>query len=328
MTDDSERTSKNPLINFNINLGDAPEYAHKICATLAKHGVWLVEPLRERWAARAEVVKANSDAEVARIKREMSIEKRLAKIKGDREVASFEDRVRLRNETVEAQRLLNIENITCGAAEILQERVSDEPVDRDWVEQFLNGCQDVSNELMQSLWSRILSGEVASPGSFSPRTLQVVKTLQTEDANAFTAYCEFVWGSNDDDANASFFIELGEHIQPWMSLAPAATEMRRLYCARGVTDMLRLHLQSLNLIYFAQGTRQLCISPVDGCVQLIYHGKHHRLRHDDPTRTLDFEADILTDIGRELAPISGAKRNPEFEELVLKFIPGGFSVES
>jgi len=91
--------------------------------------------------------------------------------------------------------------------------------------------------------------------------------------------------------------------------------------------MDRMHLESLNLIRLFHGG-QIRICPFNGYVPLSYHGKSHRLRHQDPCRPLELAADLLTDIGRELAPISGARPNPEFEALMLRALPGGFIIES
>ena len=62
------------------------------------------------------------------------------------------------------RRQWNIEEIVGGAVEALPSAVSTTPIEPDWVAEFFNQSQDVSNETMQSLWSRILAGEVASSG--------------------------------------------------------------------------------------------------------------------------------------------------------------------
>jgi hypothetical protein len=38
--------------------------------------------------------------------------------------------------------------------------VSDTPVDEDWIVRFFNVVEDISDEMMQQLWGRILAGEV------------------------------------------------------------------------------------------------------------------------------------------------------------------------
>ncbi len=221
----------------------------------------------------------------------------------------------------ELRRQKNLENVARLAVDSLPQAVSEEPVGDDWIAQFLGHCQDVSDPQMQSLWSRILAGEVATPGSFSPRTLQVVKTLRPQDAHQFTSYCQFLWYVHD--RSIGFFIVPKTDGRMW---APEITDnIWRAYEANGVDGIARIHLQSLNLIHVGVGG-ELSLSPHKGFVWLRYHEKTHFLRHNDPERQLATEADLLTDIGRELAPISGAKPNVEFEQLVLRAMPGGFVV--
>ena len=76
-------------------------------------------------------------------------------------------------------------------AELLQE-VSQEPLDWDWAVKFFEMCKDVGNEDMQSVWAKILAGETAQPGSFSLRTLALVKTIRKVEAELFTKLCSFV----------------------------------------------------------------------------------------------------------------------------------------
>ena len=63
--------------------------------------------------------------------------------------------------------------------------VSNEPVDPDWTIRFFNSVEDVSNEEMQKLWSRVLAGEVKQPNSFSIRTLEKLKNISQAEALIF-----------------------------------------------------------------------------------------------------------------------------------------------
>jgi hypothetical protein len=86
---------------------------------------------------------------------------------------------------VEERRQQNIESITSQAVALLPESVAAEPVLPDWAARFFAECQDISDEQMRSVWARILVGEVARPGSFSTRTLSVLKNLAPAEAQLF-----------------------------------------------------------------------------------------------------------------------------------------------
>jgi uncharacterized repeat protein (TIGR03899 family) len=70
---------------------------------------------------------------------------------------------------------------------------SDAKVDPDWTTQFIDITEDVSDTNMQQLWAKLLAGEVKSPGSFSKRTLEIVKTFTKHEAEVFTRICSVVW---------------------------------------------------------------------------------------------------------------------------------------
>ena len=88
----------------------------------------------------------------------------------------------------EIKKQANIDQTVNYAAQTLSSfnNVSDDPVDIDWVTRFFDSVADVSSEEMQIIWGKILAGEVNQPGSFSLRTLDIVKNLSKKDAKLFT----------------------------------------------------------------------------------------------------------------------------------------------
>lgn len=105
-------------------------------------------------------------------------------------VSELRDRAAQRLLDTEERRQQNIEAITEDAIKRLPGTVSDDPVDQDWAARFFSECQDISNEEMRSVWARLLAGEVARPGSFSPRTLWVLKNLTRREAQLFNELCK------------------------------------------------------------------------------------------------------------------------------------------
>lgn len=81
----------------------------------------------------------------------------------------------------------NIESvITKTYTELKGEKeTSEEPVDQDWIIRYFNSIEDVSEESMQQIWSKVLSGEIKQPGSFSKRTLDILRNLSKEEAELF-----------------------------------------------------------------------------------------------------------------------------------------------
>ena len=207
----------------------------------------------------------------------------LAKNRAD--VQDIEARAAERLHNRELRRQRNIESITHRALATLPQTVSDDPVDEDWIAHFFAQCQDVGNEQMQSVWATILAGEVASPGSFSLRTLNVVKVLRQHDAQLFNQFCTFVW--HDD----------GDHIPilTFKILEPA-------YSATVIYGIL-LHLQWLGLIKL-HDLSGLFRSIEHGLLHLRYFGHSYVLKFPGDLKKLRVGLAILTDVGQELAPVA------------------------
>lgn len=85
-----------------------------------------------------------------------------------------------------ARRSQNILAATALALEIAEDvpdrEVADESVDPDWFAKWLGGVEDVSDEKIQTVWARLLAGEVQKPGSFSYQTIEMLKRLSKKEA--------------------------------------------------------------------------------------------------------------------------------------------------
>ena len=111
-------------------------------------------------------------------------------------VNSIRERVDARLTFQEEKRQHNIESVAWQAAHKLPENVSEEEVNSDWIARFFESVKDVSDETMQSLWSSVLAGEVATPGQTSLRTLDVLKNLSQQDAQEFERLLQFASDNN------------------------------------------------------------------------------------------------------------------------------------
>ena len=95
------------------------------------------------------------------------------------------------------KRLANASSVVDGAADELGDKeVPDHEPDPDWAARFFDCVQDVSSEDMQKLWSRVLAGEVESPGRTSLRTLETLRNMTKMDADLFNDMCNFVVGDD------------------------------------------------------------------------------------------------------------------------------------
>jgi uncharacterized repeat protein (TIGR03899 family) len=88
----------------------------------------------------------------------------------------------------------NLESVLLNTAEELaqEDHVATEPVDQGWTTRFVNITQDISTEELQLLWGKILAGEIKAPGSFSLRTLDVLRNLSQHEASIFNKLANLV----------------------------------------------------------------------------------------------------------------------------------------
>ncbi len=117
--------------------------------------------------------------------------------KGDIEIDSLRRRAAQRFVEEETRKQLNMENVVANAIPEIDPNARTENVENDWITNFFEKCRSVSDDQMQVLWSRILSGEANSPGSFSRKTVNLVADLDKASAELFRTLCSFGWEYND-----------------------------------------------------------------------------------------------------------------------------------
>src|SRR4051812_46854584 len=114
-----------------IDLKALSEPAVKLIETVSNAIGLLYEPTKMKRMAKADIV-------VAKIK-----------LEGQMELTDLQKRILERISAKEERRQQNIESITNQAIQYLPETVSEEKPNEDWVVEFYEKSQDVSNEQMQ-----------------------------------------------------------------------------------------------------------------------------------------------------------------------------------
>jgi hypothetical protein len=208
-------------------------------------------------------------------------------------------RAKERAEHREVRRQRNIERIIELAKAELPETVNDRPVDEDWVAYFFTLSQDVGDEVMQTLWARILAGEVGQPGSYSLRTLGTVRTLRKEDAHLFSRYCCYVW----EMGNGAKGVLTSTHVNRWLA-------------EHGFSSLELERLRNLQLVGSAL---RYSLVEVEFAPSAYYFGEQYRFSGSLISILSRYVSAVhLTDVGAELFPLSGARRDPEYLDLLIR----------
>lgn len=230
------------------------------------------------------------------------------------EIQDIEFRAAKRLRDKEVRRQKNIESITEKAIKALPPSVSSEPVDEDWVYDFFERAQDVSNEQMQEVWARILVGEVAQPSSFSKRTLEVVKTLSANEAKLFADCCRFIWNGEDEEDKLTPVILVSEQRQLYFQTGLTFTTLHMLYAA-GLVVMgdyaIHCYGTSYRIEYFGN-CYKITIPIADS------NGHPYSL----PTGNV-----IFTEAGKELLRIVKAEPDREYERSIFEYWRRGIEIE-
>jgi hypothetical protein len=281
--------------NLKVDSKDAAGCINKLIETISAACSWLA-------AGREPIVEAKADTKATLI-RAAAVEplmKTLGITKEEAVALVFRSEQRELCQSIRQQR--NIEAIVQGAMFMLPESVNEQPVDEDWTADFFEQCKNVSNEKMQSVWSKVLAGEVTHPGSFSRRTLSFVRKLSQREADLFTKFCSLVWSSEPSGSMFAIY----SHIDELWNY--------------GITYDDSCELDSLGLLRFNTDSSMIFEWNTGG-ERLSYFEESYNLRPvNSNSLTNHVRALLLTGLGRELAPISGAQKNEEYKLYAIKWL--------
>lgn len=264
-----------------INLGDWSKPANTLIKKISSATGMLYEPLHIKRIAKAE-------AKAALIRTESEIE-----------ITDLHKRAAHRWVEEEAQRQKNMEDITAKALPNLNEDAAPDAIEDDWIINFFDKCRIVSNDEMQKLWSRILAGEANTPGSFTKRTVNFLSDLDKAEADLFTKLCGFVWIIGN--------------------LTPLVfNHQAKIYNNHGITFDSLSHLESIGLLQLSPSFSFIRLD-LPKRLPAFYYGKEIilKLPHNNGNE-LEVGGVMLTNVGRELAPICGSKPVDGFWEFVKK----------
>lgn len=179
--------SKNGLVNINLDgevLSKLIDVASKGMGGLFEP--WMIKRRAKATAFEIETLKSsmkrnglNGDLHISRNGLEIKVEE-----------GTVEERAIISLIQKEVNRQINTEKIVASAVENLEsiQSFSTEPVEDEWIQRFFNIAQDITDEDMQIIWSKILSDEIVKPKSYSLRSLEVLRNMSKYEAELFNKY--------------------------------------------------------------------------------------------------------------------------------------------
>jgi Protein of unknown function (DUF2806) len=272
----------NPTGGGLINLGDLSKPATVLIEKISDAVGGIAKP----WQT-VRVAKAEAKAELIRAQARF-------------EVSEIEQRALLRMVREEGKKQENIENITAKAIPDLNPASKPENLEDDWITHFFDRCRLISDEDMQSLWAKMLAAEANSPGAFSKKTLDLVSKLDKTDAHLFTLFCSSVW-----------------HME--QRLVPIVYDSRhKVFFDLGINFDILTHLDDIGLITFGFGVQAFHSDPLPRTSIVSYYGRRITIQFPRDRDSLQYGEALLTQMGRELAPICGSTPSDPYYMSVLK----------
>lgn len=159
------------------------------------------KPLHERRMTDAKVYEIKQIGEAIRENSDLAVNYQYRNVGIDAtNTESLEQRTKNRLLYEEMKRQQNVEAVIANAYSELtgKETVSEKPVDEDWKNCFFNIAKDISSDDMRRIWGRILASEISTPGSFSMRTLDVIRSISRVEAEEFQRIAPAVMRTGND----------------------------------------------------------------------------------------------------------------------------------
>ena len=269
--------------NSIINFGDISKPADTLIKKVASAVGCIYEPYQIKRIAKAEA------------------EASLIRATGDIQVKELQRRAIQRLVDEEARKQTNIEQITAKALPLLEHNSKPEEIEDDWITDFFDKCRLVSDEEMQSLWSKVLSGEANKPGSYSKRTVNFISCLDKSEAMLFSNLCGFICNMDGQ------FIPIIYDVK------------NEIYKKNGIYFMALNNLESIGLIKY-DNLAGFQLMKLPKTFSVLYYGQSiiFEMPNDDDN-SIDVGSVLLTKLGKELAPICGSQPVNGFKEYILEY---------
>ena len=90
-----------------------------------------------------------------------------------------------RKQIIELQKTANLQAVLNIALNVTITESESDKLDPDWFFAFSSMAENIHSPAMQELWGKIFAVEISKPGSFSLRSLEILKSLTHRDAKIF-----------------------------------------------------------------------------------------------------------------------------------------------
>lgn len=204
---------------------------------------------------------------------------------------------------------INVSKAILHAEDILKDErqeATKETIEDDWLFTWRKCAGNVSTDELQSLWGKVLAGEVKQPGSYSLRTLDFLKGLSKTEAKLISKIaCYVIFAS---------IIRIKE---------------KELIYSNIINDLI--YLQEIGIItgVNSTGLNSTLKSSSKECFEtvLISYNKAIVIRHEDVFHQIRLPLYKLTEIGKNVIKLADFETNMEYlKSIAIEFVNKGYTV--
>ena len=271
----------------------------KLVDVLEKATCGLLKPRQMIRKAKATAKVMDIIADAAKKHPEIAFKYEDEEIMISNELQSLSFRAANRLALTEVIKQVNIESVVSQSYDELKNEDIDKnnEVDRDWVLRFFSSIENVSDENMQKVWSKILSGKIRTPKKYSLRTIDILSNLSKED-------CEFI------QFVSQFVVESGNSCFIYNN--------QKLLEKYNINFDKLLYLQELNIIHSSNFTNITRIT--DNKISVIFKHCNHVLLCNKEGEHVQIPVYTFTKSGIEILGLVPAIKDVDFSLDMFKCI--------
>lgn len=199
-------------------------------------------------------------------------------------------------------------------------QIDDAPIDKDWLYRWRDCASEVSNEEVQQLWARVLTGEAQKSGSFSLRSLEFLRNTSQKEAEEIAKLAPYV--VENSIWRSDFLTKKGFKYSYFLSMQELGV-VSGVEAVGGLVRKISPQIEKDGKKVFAMlGKTLALLSRREDLVQ-----KNELSQKDEVEDVLEFSAYNLTGVGREIINLcSGESDRDYFFQLGKSLSNSGFKV--
>ena len=183
-----------------------------------------------------------------------------------------------------------------------------ENIDNDWLHVWREYAGKVSNEDLQRLWGNLLAGQVKSPGKYTLRTLELLKSITQHEANQISSIAPYIFGGCISRTQINYIASKGVSLETLLDLQDIG--ILAGVDSTGISSTLESLQPGTYFNYMSGYSKCLLISTAD------------------PSAKCQIDSIILTKVGRQVLQLGTFESDKEYFQLVgMEFISQGFMVQ-